>query len=138
MYPMDLPTWTSKAALGAIAGSALAAGIAAGTLLLIAGLYWLVRRRVGMGFGDVKLLAMMGAWLGGPRTALALFLAVVGGAVYGVGLVLWQKRHAIRQGAEAIPAGQIAIPFGTMLCAAGLYCVFLGERTVGWYLRLFP
>jgi leader peptidase (prepilin peptidase)/N-methyltransferase len=97
-----------------------------------------VRRRMGMGFGDVKLLAMMGAWLGGPRTALALFLAVIGGAVYGVGLVLRVKRRAARQDAEAVPAGQIAIPFGTMLCMAGLYCVFLGERTVGWYLRLFP
>ncbi len=51
-------------------GALLHAGIAAAFLLGIMGLYWLVRRRAGMGMGDVKLLAMIAAWLGLPQTAL--------------------------------------------------------------------
>jgi leader peptidase (prepilin peptidase)/N-methyltransferase len=114
--------------LEAAGRSLLAAAVAAATLLLIAGAYWLARRRMGMGMGDVKLLAMLAAWLGFRQTALVLFLAVIAGAFYGVTLLL---RHP-REGS----AGQLAVPFGTMLSLAGLYSIFLGERTLGWYMQL--
>ena len=70
--------------------------MAAAALLLIAGAYWLARRRMGMGLGDVKLLAMLAAWLGLRQTALVLFLAVIVGALYGVGMILFRRRR--RQG----------------------------------------
>jgi leader peptidase (prepilin peptidase) / N-methyltransferase len=112
--------------------SLMAAAAAAATLLLISGTYWLIRRRMGMGLGDVKLLAMVGAWLGMRQTALVLFLGVIVGAVYGVGLLL------LRRGRDtSLPAGQLPVPFGTMLCAAGLYSVFLGPQTLNWYLQFF-
>ncbi len=50
---------------------------AAGVILAIRGLYWLVRRREGMGLGDAKLFAMIAAWLGPANALLVFFLAVV-------------------------------------------------------------
>ena len=47
---------------------------------------------MGMGLGDVKLLAMLGAWLGLRQTGLVLFLAVVAGALYGLGTILFRRR----------------------------------------------
>jgi leader peptidase (prepilin peptidase)/N-methyltransferase len=119
--------WAWQTGLRAAGRSLLAAALAAAALLLIAGVYWLARRRMGMGMGDVKLLAMLAAWLGLPQAGLVLFLAVIAGALYGVKLILWNRREG--------SAGQLAVPFGTMLSLAGLYSIFLGERTLGWYLQ---
>src|SRR6202041_505434 len=80
---LESGTWNYASALRAAGFSLLAAAIAAAALLLIAGTYWLARRRMGMGMGDVKLLAMLAAWLGPPQTGPALFLAVGGGAPSG-------------------------------------------------------
>jgi leader peptidase (prepilin peptidase) / N-methyltransferase len=112
--------------------SLLAASAGAATLLLISGAYWLLRRRMGMGFGDVKLLAMLGAWLGIQQTALVLFLGVLAGALYGVGVILFERRKT-----DPLPASQFPVPFGTMLSAAGIYSIFLGPQTLQWYLQFF-
>lgn len=112
--------------------SLLAAAAGAATLLLISGTYWLLRRRMGMGVGDVKLLAMLGAWLGIQQTALVLFLGVLVGAIYGVGILFFQRRKP-----DSLPASQFPVPFGTMLCAAGIYSIFLGPQTLQWYLQFF-
>jgi leader peptidase (prepilin peptidase)/N-methyltransferase len=122
--------WAWGTALRSAGWSLLAAAAAAAALLLIAGGYWLARRRMGMGLGDVKLLAMLAAWLGLRQTGVVLFLAVVAGALYGLGTILWHRRG------DSSP-GQLPVPFGTMLSAAGLYCIFLGERTLGWYMQFF-
>ena len=124
---LDGGNWAWQTGLRAAGRSLLAASVAAAALLLIAGVYWLARRRMGMGMGDVKLLAMLAAWLGLRQAALVLFLAVIAGALYGVKLILWHPREG--------SAGQLAVPFGTMLSLAGLYSIFLGERTLGWYLQ---
>ena len=126
--------WTWAATLRVAGLSLLAAGAAAAGLLLISGAYWLVRRRMGMGMGDVKLLAMLAAWLGLRETGLVLFLAVIVGALYGVGTILFRRRAA---GDDQLPAGQLPVPFGTMLSLAGIYSIFLGQRTLGWYLQFF-
>jgi leader peptidase (prepilin peptidase)/N-methyltransferase len=111
------------------AGVALgwAAG-AAGVILAIRGVYWLVRRREGMGLGDAKLFAMIAAWLGPVNAGLALFLAVVAGAVYGI---FWVSLHKRARGSAA------RIPLGSFLCGAAIYAVFEGRTTVEWYLGLF-
>ena len=117
--------------LSSIAAGLLDAAIAAALLLLLMGAYWLVRRRRGMGMGDVKLLAMLAAWLGLPQTGLVLLLASVFGAAYGLSLI------ASKAATRRLAASQLAIPFGAFLSGAGLYSIFLGERTVRWYLQFF-
>jgi leader peptidase (prepilin peptidase)/N-methyltransferase len=108
--------------------SALDAAIAAIFLLLVVGAYWLVRQRVGMGMGDVKLLAMLAAWLGLVQTALLFFIAAISGAAFGIGLSLFRKN---------MPAPKpLAIPFGAFLSAAGIYCLFLADRTLQWYMHV--
>ena len=129
---LEQNAWSWPASLRAAGLSLLAAAVAAAVLLLIAGVYWLARRRRGMGMGDVKLWAMLAAWLGLWQTGLVLFLAVLAGALYGVGLMV-----AGRGKDNGSPAGQLMVPFGTMLSLAGLYSIFLGERTVGWYMQFF-
>jgi leader peptidase (prepilin peptidase)/N-methyltransferase len=133
-----LPGLAAGVAIAAVRGglrgaglSLLAAAAAAATLLLIAGAYWLARRQMGMGLGDVKLLAMLAAWLGLQQTALVLFLSVIVGALYGLGTIMIHRKRTTE------PLGQMPIPFGTMLSLAGLYSVFLGERTLRWYLAFF-
>jgi leader peptidase (prepilin peptidase)/N-methyltransferase len=128
---LELGDWSGGAAIHAAGLGLVAASAAAAVLLLIAGVYWLARRRMGMGMGDVKLLAMLGAWLGLEQAGLVLFLGVVAGALYGLGLLLMGR------GRNREPAGQLMVPFGTMLSLAGIYSVFLGERTLHWYLQFF-
>ena len=81
-----------------------------------------------MGLGDAKLLAMIAAWLGPANTVLAFFLAIVGGAVYGL---LWLGARKGRGGASA------RLPLGSFLCAAAIYAAFEGKSAIGWYLSLF-
>jgi leader peptidase (prepilin peptidase) / N-methyltransferase len=126
--------WTFAAGIRGVGLSLLAAAVAAAALLLISGTYWLARRRMGMGMGDVKLLAMLGAWLGLRQTGVVLFLAVVVGALYGLGTILFNRREI---GEDRLPPGLMPIPFGTMLSLAGLYSIFLGQWTLGWYLQFF-
>jgi leader peptidase (prepilin peptidase)/N-methyltransferase len=126
-------SWGWRTAARAAGWSVLAAAIAAAGLLSIAGAYWLLRRRMGMGLGDVKLLAMLAAWLGLRLTGVVLFLAVVAGALYGLGTILLHREDDT----PGSSPGRLPVPFGTMLSLAGLYSIFLGERTLGWYLQFF-
>ena len=128
---LESENWNAGLILLGAGWSLFSAAVAAAALLLIAGVYWLVRRRTGMGMGDVKLVAMLGAWLGLQRAALTLFLAVILGALYGLRMILLRNKQ------DSQPPGQLAVPFGTMLCVAGLYCIFLGQRTLGWYMQFF-
>lgn len=120
-----------KAGIDSAGCSLLDAGLAAAFLLLIFGSYWLVRRRQGLGMGDVKLMALLAAWLGLPRTAVTFTIAAFLGAVYGLAILA-------RAGAKGKSTpGTLAIPFGTFLSLGGLYGVFLGDRTVRWYAQFF-
>jgi leader peptidase (prepilin peptidase) / N-methyltransferase len=132
---LESGAWAWEATINAAGRSLLAAAVAAAVLLLIAGVYWLARRQMGMGLGDVKLLAMLGAWLGPRQTALVLFLAVIVGALYGLGVILAHRIDSSADEEAPVPVGQLPIPFGTMLSLAALFSVFLGERTLGWYLH---
>ena len=96
-------------------------------LLAIAGAYWLLRRRHGMGIGDAKLIAMVAAWLGPAQALLVLFLGVISAAIYGLGLSVAQRRLD----------GSIPLPFGSFLCAAALYAAFNGHHILAWYMGLF-
>jgi leader peptidase (prepilin peptidase)/N-methyltransferase len=105
-----------------------------GVLLIIRTVYQVIRRREGMGFGDVKLGAMLGAWLGWRLGAIALFLAILSGAAGGVLVVLLKTKSGNFRRNES--AG-LQIPFGTFLAAAGIITVFAGDALLRWYVSLF-
>jgi leader peptidase (prepilin peptidase) / N-methyltransferase len=114
------------------AGVALGWAVCAAALVLaIRGIYWLARRREGMGLGDAKLFAMIAAWLGPENAVLAFFLAVVGAAVYGVVLLIRSPPRP-----DTRTWGTHRIPLGSFLCAAALFAAFEGRVVVEWYLGL--
>jgi len=99
-------------------------------LLLIRWLYWLIRRRQGLGLGDVKLMAMLGAWLGLPNALLALFIGVVLG---GIAAVILLTANRSRQ-PGSLSAAQL--PFGTFLCIGGIVSALWGSQIIHAYLNL--
>ena len=102
---------------------------AAGLILLIRWVYWLISRREGIGLGDAKLMAMLAAWLGLPGALLAFGLGVVLGALVAVVQL-------------AIPAARTEtsgwalkkLPLGTFLCVGGIVSSLWGERIIAAYL----
>ncbi len=107
--------------------SALAA---AGLVLLIRWVYWLIRRREGMGLGDAKLMALLGAWLGLPQALLAFGLGVVLGALVALVLLLLPARESEGDGWAVRK-----LPLGTFLCIGGIVSSLWGQPILGAYLR---
>lgn len=102
------------------------AAIAAAVLLLVRFVYRAARKREGIGMGDVKLLAMMAAYLGLPLTLFAFFLAAVSAAVHA--LVLLGRRKVTKTD---------PIAFGSFLAVGGIVATFVGRPVLHWYLALF-
>ena len=110
----------------ALLGGRLVAVVGAALLLLaVRRLYKLVRGRPGMGLGDVKLLALIAAFLGFAPAMLALFVGVVSGAAYSIFLLV--RRHA---------DGSSRVPFGTFLACGGLVAAVYGQEILDWYKAL--
>ncbi len=121
-YPGIAAGLALSAATGAFVPS-LVAAVAAGLVFLILG----VVSRGGMGGGDVKLAAMIGAFLGTPAVIVALFLAVALGAA--AGLVLLALRLRSRKD---------MIPFGPAMAAGAMIAVFGSNAIISWYIsRMF-
>jgi leader peptidase (prepilin peptidase)/N-methyltransferase len=115
------------AALGNLLGILAAAGM----ILLIRWLYWLVRRREGIGLGDAKLMALLAAWLGLPGALLAFGLGVTLAAVTAVILLAAPSaRHDLRAWAEQ------KLPLGSFLCIGGVVSSLWGQPILAAYLRL--
>jgi leader peptidase (prepilin peptidase)/N-methyltransferase len=90
--------------------------------------YWgfkLTTGKEGMGYGDFKLLAALGAWLGWQMLPLIILLSSLVGAVVGVALIVLAKQGR-----------NVPIPFGPYLAAAGLLALFWGKELTQSYLRL--
>jgi leader peptidase (prepilin peptidase) / N-methyltransferase len=131
--------------LGAAVGAAFIYGAGA--------IYLRWRGAEGMGFGDVKLMAMVGAFLGIKLTVFTIFTASIVGSVFGLTtvLVVWLKRtrRFMRQLASAQAARRRAwqsaqmvyrfyqMPFGVFLGSMALIAFFFGNRFLGWYGRFF-
>jgi leader peptidase (prepilin peptidase) / N-methyltransferase len=103
--------------------------ISAGLILSIRWLYWLVRRREGIGLGDAKLMAMLAAWLGLSGALLAFSIGAVLGAA--VGLVLLFAPPAV----DRENPGLTRLPLGTFLCLGGLISAFYGTWILNAYLH---
>ena len=95
-------------------------------LFLIAELYYRIRGEEGMGMGDVKMLAMIGAFLGWKLMLLTLVLSSLVGALVGVGML------ALRKGDL-----KYALPFGTFLALGALVASLIGDPIVNWYLSFY-
>lgn len=105
----------------------LGTAVGGGVLYAIAAGYYLLRREEGMGMGDVKMLAMIGAFLGWRLVLVTLVLASCAGSIVGLA-VMATERGGLRY----------ALPFGTFLAVGALAAMLVGERLLEWYLGLFP
>jgi len=107
-----------QALIGAVAG--------AGFLLFIYGLYRFLRKKEGLGMGDVTMMLLVGAYLGWLNAFFTLLLASFAGALVGVFLLSFRKKDL-----------QFALPFGTFLAPAAFVALVWGDRIVRAYLSLY-
>jgi len=106
----------------ALSGAALGAGL----LFLVAEMYFRVRKLEGLGMGDVKMMAMVGAFLGWKAVLLTVLVGSFIGSVVGLA-VMFVSRRSLRT----------SLPFGTFLGAAATLSLFVGAPVIEWYMRLF-
>ena len=112
-------------AWGSISGALQGALLGAGLLLVMAGIWELLRGVEGMGLGDVKMLAMIGAFLGVHGVIVTLVFASLAGSV--VGITLLARGSIELQG---------KLPFGFFLAAGAAVALFAGEPLARAYLAL--
>jgi leader peptidase (prepilin peptidase)/N-methyltransferase len=109
-------------------------GAAAGYLFfrLIADFYYYVLKREGLGLGDGKLLAVIGAVLGWRALPFVVFVGAIVGAAVSLPIALWQRRR--EPGAAAEPLRRTQIPFGPFLALAALIYLFEGPELLQLWL----
>lgn len=110
-------TDSQSAIIGAVAGYL--------SLWVVFQLFRLATGKEGMGYGDFKLLALLGAWLGWSALPQIILLSALVGALVGVGLILSGRHESGKP-----------LPFGPYLAAAGWISLIWGEQINGAYLRL--
>ena len=142
-----------SAPLLSLLDSLLGAALGASFIYGAGAVYLRWRGAEGMGFGDVKLMAMVGAFLGMKLTIFTIFAASLAGSLFGLGTVLmvWIKRtrRFMRRFANLRSARQrgwqsaqmvyrhYQMPFGVFLGSMALLALFVGNRFLGWYGRLW-
>ena len=114
-----LPAITYKESLAGI----LAGG---GSLLLVAWIYNLITKKEGMGGGDIKLLAMIGAFVGWKGVLLTIFLSSAIGTLCGLLVMLRSGKNM-----------KLAIPFGPFLAIGAMIHIFFGKELLFWYFHTF-
>jgi len=112
--------------LVSVGDALLAATVCAGALWAVGALYQALRHREGLGFGDVKMVAMIGAFLGIQGALLTLIVGSLLGAVVGLAYIWFTGKDA----------STYELPFGTFLGVAALGVGFFGEVIFNWYSRL--
>jgi leader peptidase (prepilin peptidase) / N-methyltransferase len=117
-FSVMVPPGFRDALIGAVLGG--------GVLWLIGEAYYRYSGQEGMGGGDVKMLAMIGAFLGWKLVVLTLVLSSILGSIVGV-LVLAARRGGLKY----------ALPYGTFLSLAALTASLVGSRIVDWYVSLY-
>jgi leader peptidase (prepilin peptidase)/N-methyltransferase len=96
-----------------------------GSLFLVATFYQWLFKREGMGGGDVKLLAMIGAFLGWKAVILTILLSSLIGSITGILIMILKGKDF-----------KYAIPFGPFLSLGAVISLFYGKEIVSWYLYL--
>ncbi len=137
--------------LWSLSDSLLGAAIGASFLYGAAAIYLRARGVEGMGFGDVKLMGLIGAFLGTRLTVLTIFASSLAGSAFGLSTVLaiWLKRTRRNQARgnsssdarrRAWNSARLALryyemPFGVFLGAMAIACFLFGNRLLNWYWR---
>ena len=116
-FIMPTTSWI-ESLLGILAGG--------GILYLVAWGYQLMTRKEGMGGGDIKLLAMIGAMVGWKGVLFTIFISSAVGTLVGVIEMIRTRQNM-----------KLAIPFGPFLAIGAVTYVFLGRQIIDWYLHLF-
>lgn len=96
-----------------------------GSLFLVAFVYERITGREGMGGGDIKLLAMIGAWLGWRQLYLVVLISSLVGAIVGIAFLLMAGKGF-----------RVRIPFGPFLSLGAMVCLFFGPELMNWYSQL--
>jgi len=104
--------------IGAVSG--------AGFLLFVYGAYYLLRKKEGLGMGDVTMMLFVGAFLGWQRSLFTLVLGSFLGALVGIYFIFFKKKKM-----------QFALPFGTFLAPAAYIALLWGEEIIRAYLSQF-
>jgi leader peptidase (prepilin peptidase)/N-methyltransferase len=115
-FAMPSTTWTD---------SLIGIAVGGGSLLLVAWGYQLLTRKEGMGGGDIKLLAMIGAVVGWKGVLFTIFVASAVGTLSGLAVMIRRRKNM-----------KLAIPFGPFLAIGAIAYLFFGPELVFWYLRL--
>jgi leader peptidase (prepilin peptidase)/N-methyltransferase len=92
---------------------------------LVFHLFKLITGKEGMGYGDFKLYALFGAWLGWQSLPLIILLSSLIGAIIGIGLIVFQGRDRAKP-----------LPFGPYLAAAGWVAMLWGDEIMRQYLQM--
>ncbi len=102
-------------------------GVAAGggSLYLVALVYYLIKKQEGMGGGDIKLLAMIGAATGVKGVIVTIFLGSVLGTLAGAVIMIRMRASDLK----------LKIPFGPFLAMGAIIYIFFGTRLINWYLH---
>jgi len=118
MFSFIAPPGWKDALLGALLGAGVLYGIAAA--------YYAVRREEGLGMGDVKMLAMIGAFLGWKAVLVTMVLSSFSGAAIGLALISAQRGGM-----------KLALPFGTFLAVGAVAAMLAGDPLITWYAGFF-
>ncbi|PIR20443.1 MAG: prepilin peptidase [Deltaproteobacteria bacterium CG11_big_fil_rev_8_21_14_0_20_47_16] len=105
--------------------SGIGIAVGGGVLALVALTYEKIRKQEGLGWGDVKLMAWLGAYFGWQGVIVILLWSSVAGTIIGSLYLLLSKKSA-----------QHPIPYGPFIAGAGILYFFYGQLVVSWYLRL--
>ena len=118
----------------------LGAAVGAGFFYLAWAVYYLVRKQHGLGFGDVALMGMSGAFLGLKLVVLVIALAPISAVIYVAILLMresFRPRETIQQEQTDKPFLSREIPFGVFLGVCSLLVIFAGGQIWRWYLQMF-
>ena len=113
-----LPSLTYKdSLLGLLAGG--------GSLLIVGWIYYLIKKVEGMGGGDIKLLAMIGAILGWKGVLSTVFIASLTGTLVGIIIIMRTQKDM-----------KVPVPFGPFLSIGAIIYIFFGPDLINWYFGL--
>jgi leader peptidase (prepilin peptidase)/N-methyltransferase len=117
-----MPVWVVS-----LAGAGIGALIGGGSLWLMGWTWEKLRGIEAMGLGDVKMMFMVGAYLGWRLTILTIFVGVATGSIAGISVMAWKRERNM----------QMELPFGIFLGLGAIVALVFGRPLVEWYAGQF-